>query len=302
MSEKIPEFFNEMLVQQYGENITEKIIKGYSSNRCVTLRANTIKTDIENVKNNLAKANITFKEVAWSKVALIIENANEHDIRSLDMYENGEIYLQSLSSMIPPIILDPKEKEDILDMTAAPGGKTTQMAALSNNKARITACEKNKIRAERLKYNLDKQGVRCASVMLEDARALDNFFSFDKILLDAPCSGSGTLNLTQGNIEKYFTKELIERSIKTQEELLKKALNILEPGNEMVYSTCSILKNENEYVLNKILSSKNARIVPIDLKLLGDIPTLPVSIDGTLCVLPNKFYEGFFVAKIRKNK
>ena len=100
--------------------------------------------------------------------------------------------------MLPAIILQPKEKMDILDMTAAPGGKTTQMAALTNNKAHITACEMNKIRFERMKYNLEKQGATCVFAMNQDSRRIDDFFSFDQILLDAPCSGSGTLNL---NIE-----------------------------------------------------------------------------------------------------
>ena len=114
--------------------------------------------------------------------------------------------------MLPPIILEPKEGENILDMAAAPGGKTTQMAALTNNKAFITAVEKNKIRAERLKYNLQKQGVGCVNVMLEDARKLSDFFSFDKILLDAPCSGSGTMSI----FDKNFNEELIKRSSKIQ--------------------------------------------------------------------------------------
>lgn len=84
----------------------------------------------------------------------------EKEIKNLPIYEEGKIYLQSLSSMLPPIILEPKEGADILDMAAAPGGKTTQIAALTNNKANITACEKNKIRTERLKYNLEKQGAK----------------------------------------------------------------------------------------------------------------------------------------------
>lgn len=166
----------------------------------------------------------------------------------------------------------------------------------------ITACEKNKIRAERLKYNLDKQGVKFASVMIEDARKLDEFFSFDKILLDAPCSGSGTLLLTNRNIEKTFTKELVDRSVKTQEELLKKALKILKPGNEMVYSTCSVLKNENEDLITKVLSKVNAEIVPINEKFFQGIPMLPVKIKGTICIAPNSLYEGFFIAKIKKIK
>lgn len=299
MQEKIPQFLYEMLLKQYGEELANKIIEGYSKQRPVTLRINTIKASKEKVKEELIKSKIEFKEVGWNENALIIEKVREEEIKKLEIYENGEIYLQSLSSMIPPIILEPQAGENILDMAAAPGGKTTQMAAISNNEAMITACEKNKIRAERLKYNLDKQGANRVNVMLEDARKLDEFFSFDKILLDAPCSGSGTLNVNQ-NIEKIFTKELVERSTKIQEELLKKAIKILKPGREMVYSTCSVLAQENENVLKKVLSKSNVEIVPI--KNMQDIPLLPVSIEGTICVCPTDLYEGFFVAKMRKNK
>ena len=90
--------------------------------------------------------------------------------------------------MLPPIILEPKENTDILDMAAAPGGKTTQLAALTQNKAHITACEMNKIRCERLKYNIEKQGATSVYIMQEDSRKINDFFSFDQILLDAPCS------------------------------------------------------------------------------------------------------------------
>lgn len=302
MQKNIPDFLYNMLQEQYGEEVTNKIIEGYMRERPVTLRVNTIKTNIDNIKNSLTEAGIRFKEVEWNKEALIIENVKENDIRKLAIYENGEIYLQSLSSMIPPIVLEPKQGENILDMAAAPGGKTTQIAAISENKAMITACEKNKIRAERLKYNLDKQGVRCANVMLEDARKLDDFFSFDKILLDAPCSGSGTLLINEGNIEKIFTKELVDRSVKTQEELLRKALKILKPGKEMIYSTCSVLKNENEDLVTKVLSKANAEIVPINEEMFKGVSMLPVKTKGTICVAPNSLYEGFFIAKIKRIK
>lgn len=296
MKQEISQFLYDMLLEQYGENITNKIIEGYSNQRKVTLRINTIKSNKDKIKEDLNKANIKFSEVDWYNDALIIENVRENEIKKLDIYENGEIYLQSLSSMLPPIILEPKSNENILDMAAAPGGKTTQMAALSNNETMITACEKNKIRAERLKYNLEKQGARRVNVMLEDARKLDDFFSFDKILLDAPCSGSGTIDINNINI----TKELINRSAKTQEELLKKALKVLKKGKIMVYSTCSILKQENEDILKKVLVKSNVEIIPIDSKLFEDIPLLPVKIDGTICVCPNELYEGFFVCKIQK--
>ena len=293
---QIPQFLEEMLQEQYNNEITNKIIEGYKEQRNVTLRINTIKTTKEKIKECLNQAKIEFQEVDWNRDALIIKNASEEEIRKLEIYENGEIYLQSLSSMLPPIILEPKEGENILDMAAAPGGKTTQMAAITNNKAFITAVEKNKIRAERLKYNLQKQGVGCVNVMLEDARKLSDFFSFDKILLDAPCSGSGTMSI----FDKNFNEELIKRSSKTQEELLKKALKILKPGGEMVYSTCSILKQENEEILKKVLAKANAKIEPLNLT--ENIVTLPSKIEGTITVCPTENYEGFFVAKIRKLK
>lgn len=294
------DFLLRMLEEQYGTEIAQKIMEGYTKQRPVTFRVNTLKSNVETIENKLKEAKIEYEKTPWSKEAFIIKNVSKREIQELDIYKNGEIYLQNLSSMLPPIILKPQEGADILDMAAAPGGKTTQMAALSGNKAHITACEKNKIRAERLKYNVDKQGASCVFIMEKDARYIDDFFSFDQILLDAPCSGSGTLNINDSNLKNVFTKKLIEKSISSQLALLKKAIKILKPGKEMVYSTCSILACENEDVVKKILSSENAEIVPIDFEGIEDIPVLPTKIDGTLCVCPNELYEGFFVAKIRR--
>ncbi len=184
----IPEFLYKMLSDEYKKIDVNRIIEGLCADRPTTFRINTSKTDVISIKDKLNKFNIKYKESKWNETALIVEEIKEDKIKELDMYKNGEIYLQSLSSMIPAIVVNPKERENILDMAAAPGGKTTQMANLSDNKAMITACEKNKIRADRLKYNLEKQGTSRVTVMLKDARKLDNFFSFDKILLDAPCS------------------------------------------------------------------------------------------------------------------
>lgn len=132
----------------------------------------------------------------------------------------------------------------------------------------------------------------------KDARCIDDFFSFDSILLDAPCSGSGTLG---ENIEKNFTYKLIEKSSSRQLALLRKALKILKNNHEMVYSTCSILSKENEEIVNKVLKETNASIIPIDFNGIEELPLLPTKIKGTICVCPNELYEGFFIAKIRKN-
>lgn len=292
-------FLEEKLEKQYGTKITKEIIEGYQTKRKTTLRINTIKSNIEEIKKELEKEKIEYETIKWSKEALIIKNADEKTIQEMEIYKNGKIYLQSLSSMLPPIILEPKEGTDILDMAAAPGGKTTQIAALTNNKAHITACEKNKIRAERLKYNADKQGATCVFIMPKDSRFIDDFFSFDQILLDAPCSGSGTLDYNDANVEKYFTEQLIERSSKTQKTLLSKAIKLLKPGHEMVYSTCSILDCENEDVVASVIKNGNIEIIPINFEGMEELPVLPTKIPGTLCVKPTELYEGFFVAKIK---
>ncbi len=302
MENRIPEFLREKLINQYGEELTVQIIDGYLAERILTFRVNPLKTTKDAVLQFLKSQNIEYKEVSWYEDAIIIENIDESFIRETDMYKNGEIYLQSLSSMIPPLIVEPKENENILDMAAAPGGKTTEMYALSSGKANITACEKNKIRAERLKYNIEKQGATRIGVLMQDARRLDSFFMFDKILLDAPCSGSGTIDLNDEKNVQNFTEELVIRSVKTQRELIDKALKHIKVGNEMVYSTCSILYEENEKYLEELLNKKIIEIIPIDMSQYEEIPVLPVTIKGTLCVCPTQKYEGFFVARFKRIK
>ena len=299
-TKRLPSFLLDKLVKDYGQDITKKIIQGYCVNRKVSFRVNTLKTDIQTIQNELDKSGIEYEKVTWSDTAYILKNVQEKQIQSMEIYEKGEIYLQSLSSMLPPIILNPMEGADILDMTAAPGGKTTQMASLTNNKANITACELDHIRAERLKFNLEKQGASSVYVMVKDARKIDNFFSFDQILLDSPCSGSGVLDLTDDRIESKFTLNLIDKCKKNQLELLKKAVKILKSGKEMVYSTCSILKEENEEIIHKILKENTVEIVPIEFKGIEELPLLPTNIEGTICVCPNEYYEGFYIAKLRK--
>ena len=223
MAEIVLNFLKKALENQYEKRDVDLILEGLSKNRKTTVRVNTLKSCMSEIKKVFENEGILFKDVEWNDFALIIENADESRIRKLKVYESGKIYMQSLSSMIPPVILNPQANESILDMAAAPGGKTTETACLSNNQAMITACEKNKIRCDKLKYNLEKQGANRVTIMQEDARKLSDFFMFDKIMLDAPCSGSGTINITDSNLEKYFSKELCTRAVKTQKELLEKA-------------------------------------------------------------------------------
>lgn len=302
MHEGVPAYLAQLLRAQYGEETAERIAQGYAAQRVVTLRANPLKTDAQTVRERLAAQDIETSPVPWYADAMIVRGAREDALTGLDLYERGEIYLQSLSSMIPPLLLGAKPGENVLDMAAAPGGKTTQIAALTGNQAMVTACEMNKIRAERLRYNVQRQGATRVTVMNIDSRNLDDLFSFDRILLDEPCSGSGTVQLGSPRSKGQFSREFLSRTTKQQEALLGKALRLLRPGCEMIYSTCSVLAQENEEIVSRVLRKTGALIVPLELAAFDSVPRLPVSIPGTLCVAPDELHEGFFVAKIRRMK
>ena len=290
------EFLKKLLSNEYSNNYVYNILDGYNVNRKTTIRVNTLISTFEEVIQFLDKNNISYSAVNDIPNAIIINDS--YDVTKTNLYENGAIYLQSLSSMLPPLILNPKEDAHILDMCAAPGSKTTQLAALTNNKACITACEFDKIRAERLKYNLNKLGTSRVTVLVKDSRNLDEFFRFDTIMLDAPCSGSGTVLLNEES-KQVFNQKVIDKCQKRQISLLKKGLSMLNKNGVLVYSTCSILKEENEQVLKACLNG-NFELIPID-RSQYDLPYLP-SLENTITIAPTELYEGFFVVKIRRIK
>ena len=283
------------LISKYYDN-TDEITRGLSIRRKSTFRVNKIKSSVEEIEGVLNNLNIKYSKPVFSSDSFIIEE--QINLSELDIVKEGKIYLQSLSSQIPVLYMGLSDSCDILDMCAAPGGKTSQIASLTLNQKNIMACEANKIRSERLRYNLSLQGASKANVLVTDARKLDSFFRFDTILLDAPCSGSGTININNLRDLKSFSLDLVKNSSKTQKELLKKAIEILKPGHTMVYSTCSILKCENEEVLKTVLS-RNVVIEPISINIDSKY-LLKSDIDGVLTFAPSELYEGFFVAKIKK--
>ena len=299
MIPQLPPYLTEALTRQYGPEETQRIIEGYTE-RPVTLRINPLRTDHEAALHHLDEAGIRYEPVPWYADALILPEVREDAVRALPLYEQGAVYLQSLSSMLPALVLQAQPGETVLDMAAAPGGKTTQIAALTGGRALITACEKNPLRAERLRFNLERQGARRATVLQQDARDLNDLFSFDRILLDAPCTGSGTLLLREGEPQRRMEAGWVKKTAATQLAMLQKALRLLRKGHELVYSTCSIMEIENEQVVRQALKNGGAEVLPVDPALAEQLPLLPTSLPGCLCVRPTALFEGFFVARLRK--
>lgn len=302
-TETLPSFFEPLLAKSYSPKDVERIVDGCAK-RKTTLRSNALKATCGEIEGVLREAGIGFSHPSWYADAFVIEGAREDAIRALAAYEEGKVYLQSLSSMLPPLALEVAPGTDILDMCAAPGGKTTQIAAIGGRGTHVTACEMSAPRADKLEHNLAKQGCGNVTVLRQDARRLDGFFRFDRILVDAPCSGSGTIRAGDAKMLGRFTPKLVDKCAKQQAALLDKALSLLKPGGLLVYSTCSVIPRENEDQL--VAALKRARkkgafeVVPLGIAGDGEIPTLPNSLPGSMTVCPTETYEGFFLAKVKR--
>lgn len=288
------EEFIDLIKNEY-PNHYESIIEGLNQKKKTTFRINNLLSNKDEIISFLNENNINYSNSKIYDDCFILND----DYNLFDSYlvKEGKIYLQSISSQIPPLCMDLSDSLDILDMCAAPGGKTSLIADLTKNMKNIMAVESNKIRAEKLKHNLNLLNVK-ANVLINDSSKLDSYFRFDTILLDAPCSGSGTINLSNDKDLNSFSKLLIKNSSIIQKKLLKKAIEILKPGHTMIYSTCSILKEENEEVLKTVLNN-NVILEPIDIN-IDKNNILPSNYKEVLTIKPNDIFEGFFIAKIRK--
>lgn len=305
---RLPSVFIEKLYDDFSPVCVDKILLGMTDSRYLTLRVNTLKYNIQQLMRDFKEKNIKFERVPWYGDALIIKNVREKDIQKLELYEKGYIYFQSLSSMVPPLVLNPKEGERVLDMTAAPGSKTTELACLMNNKGYILANELDKIRCERLKYNVEMQGASIVEVNNGRAEKLGNLHEseFDKVLLDTPCSGEGRFIATSPMTYKNWSEKTVSDLVKMQKKLFTSAYKTLKIGGTLVYSTCTINKEENEQILNWALDNFDFKMKDIELNIKDSIngftEGMNVNINKAIKILPSKEMEGFFVAKLIKLK
>lgn len=308
LQQRLPQEFLDAVSEQYEPKDAQRIFNGFMEERPVTLRINRIKTDVRTVMERFRRDNIRFERVLWYEDALIIRNCREKDLESHELYQNGDIYLQSLSSMIPPLVVAPRLGSKVLDLTAAPGGKSTQLAALMDNDGFILANELNGIRAERLKFNVERQGASMVEVRVGDGKRLEEQWGsfFDAVLLDAPCSGVGLFALGNSQTYRYWSMRTVNQLANEQKKLLRTALWALKPGGTLVYSTCTLMRQENEAIVNWAAEkyAEFLTVEQVDLKITG-AHTLEVRFENGgkgLTILPSELYEGFFVAKMRKVK
>lgn len=267
-----------------------------------SIRVNTLKITLDDFLKISKQEWWILSQIPWCKEWFWIDREDRSKpLWTSYLHQCWYFYIQEASSMIPPEILNPKSWEKILDISAAPWSKTTQMAILMQNKWMIVANEPIAWRIKSLKSNIDRMWVINTIITQKDWRVFSQYFPnyFDKILVDAPCTWEWTIRKDFHALDNWNEKAINKLS-KLQKTLILEAFHSLKPWWEMVYSTCTLSPEEDEYVVKYLLEHFpwNAEIIPIPIKTSSN----PYWLEWVLRVWPHTFdTEWFFVAKIRKN-
>ncbi len=271
-----------------------------------SIRINTLKINVPELKERL-KEEWNLKQIPWCKEGFWIKG-QRLDIGNLPEHVLGYFYVQEAASMIPPIVLDPKPGETVLDLCAAPGSKTTQMAAMMENKGILIA---NDISGERIKalgLNLNRAGVSNTIITHTEGR-MQKSVRIDRVLVDAPCSATGTVRRNFKVLQQY-NYGMVKRLSSMQKGLIGKAFNLLSEGGTLVYSTCSMEPEEDEEVIDYLLKKEpGAKLQEIEMSIKRSEAITEFNgkeydpeVKKCLRLWPqDNNTEGFFIAKIRKN-
>lgn len=306
--------FLERLNEIFGTSLTAAVVKTFVE-RPTTFRVNTLKATREEVLEKLQQEGFKLRRVPWFGDAFILDNKKLGELQKLALYQEGKIYVQSLASMVPPIVLKPVAGEKVLDLTAAPGSKTSQMAALMKNTGELVANDNNPIRSERLAHTMKIMGVNKEGFLkLEQvdgwklAEQYPNYF--DKILIDVPCTAEARFIMGEPRTFSFWNERNIKEHAFIQKKLLFAGWAMLKPGGTLVYSTCTFAPEENERQISRFMGEVGKAVIiePIALPQLQAGPILKEWKDEkvlfgtqkTLRIVPTKDIEGFYIAKLKK--
>ena len=274
LTTSMPLWIVQKLLEQKSLKQVEEICKFSNERPNLTIRINTLKTNKEELKNKLKNHKISFKETDEQDFLILEKQKN---IENLDLFQKGYFTIQDLSAGLAAITLNPKQKQSVLDCCSAPGGKTTYMAELMNNNGQIEAWDIYEHRKNLVEQNAKRLGINIIKTKQDYTE------KFDKILLDVPCLGLGVIK-RKPDIKWQRKVEDIEKISKIQLDILEVCSKYLKKGGELVYSTCSILKEENEDIISTFLS-KNPEFKK----------------DKTMNISTSKNWDGFFICKLSKN-
>ncbi|TFG23473.1 MAG: RsmB/NOP family class I SAM-dependent RNA methyltransferase [Promethearchaeota archaeon] len=254
----------ERYINFLGMDETIKLLEANERPLTPSIRVNTLKIGVHELKKRLENKGFNLEPIEWVPYGFKVLN-EPLNLGSLHENLQGYFYLQNIASMLPPIILEPKSNETVIDMCAAPGGKATHLAQIMNNKGNLILIERNQKRIPALEINLRRMGIKNSIVLNLDATNISSLnIKADKILLDAPCTGEGLIREDKSRKRSKKLKD-INKMASIQKNLLEAGLNSLKMGGRLLYSTCSTAPEENEFVINEVLN-KNSQFLIIKIK------------------------------------
>lgn len=277
----MPEWIVKELLQNNTVAEVEEICKNSNIHPKITIRINNLKNTKQDLENKLKEKNIVYENTEYEDFLILNKVKN---IENLDLFKQGLFTIQDISAGLAVKILNPKPGEKVLDACSAPGGKTTYIAELMQNKGTIEAWDIHEHRTKLVMQNAERLSIEIIKTKVKDATIYDEKLNekFDKILLDVPCLGIGVIK-RKPDIKWQRKIEDIEKITKIQKNILEDCSKYLKKGGELVYSTCSILKDENEDIVKEFLNvNKNYEKLE------------------EISIFPNKIQDGFFICKLLK--
>ena len=279
----MPIWIIEELLKNNNIETVEQICKNSNLKPKITIRINNLKTNKKEIEQKLKGKNIEYKETEYEDF-LILEKIK--NVENLDLFKEGLFTIQDISAGQTAKILNPQKGEYILDACAAPGGKTTYMAEIMENEGQILAWDIYEHRTKLIEENAKRLGIEIIKTEVKDASIYNEKLKekFDKILLDVPCLGIGVIK-RKPDIKWQRNIEDIKKITNIQVKILENCSRYLKKGGELVYSTCSILKQENENTIFNFLKEND---------------TFDIVENSMTNILPDNEKDGFFICKLKK--
>lgn len=312
--EQIPAKILERFSLLLNEKNYASALHSFGAPKTITFRPNTLKSTQEQVLKEVIAGAMQSTPVPWCPLCHVLTKGTIRSLQELQVASTDGLYIQAASSMLAAHALQVAPKMRVLDVCAAPGSKTSQIAALMQNNGMLVANDRSRKRLYRLKENLQRQGATNVEVLCGPGERLGQTHAdcFDRVLVDAPCSGEGRFRLERPiRLERWNMQE-IRGLAKLQEQLLIAALRCVRVGGLVVYSTCTFAPEENEFVLDKVLRKKNidAKIIPFPEELMPPTTMAPVTswlgkdctqdVSSAIRIIPNPTTTGFFIACIER--
>lgn len=301
VTNSMPEWIVKELLNQKPQKEVEEICTNSNLRPNLTIRINLLRTTPKELQNKLKEKEIEFEETDLTDFLILKKQKN---VENLDLFKEGYFTIQDLSAGLAVIILNPKENETVLDCCSAPGGKTTYLAEIMKNRGSIEAWDIHEHRIKLIKENAKRLGINIISTKIQDATEYDKNLTekYDKILLDVPCLGLGVIK-RKPDIKWQRKPQEIEKISKIQFEILNNCSKYLEKGGELVYSTCSILKEENQNIIEKFLKENN-EFKYSNYKEIANYDMIKKFMVNNkyIQINTNNNYDGFFICKLTKKR